>query len=508
MSFFVFFVPLFVPFVLIPVFAFVFAGCTVGPDFRRPDAPAAKTYTESAMPETTVSAPVKDGDAQRFVSGGEISAQWWTLFHSESLDLLIRRALDNSPTLAAAQAALLESEENVRAKIGSALYPHVDAGLSAERQKVSNAGFGQPGGASFNLYNASVNVSYAFDFFGGARRELESLISQVDYQRFLLEAAYLTLTSNIVTTSVKEASLRALIDVTRNILSTREKELGVVEERFRLGGVSLSDVLAARTLLAQTSATLPPLEKELSQTRHLLAILTGRLPGEAGLPEFNLDGLRLPQELPVSLPSELVRQRPDVRAYEALLHAASAQVGVATALMYPQISISGSLGSETNKLGDLIGANTSIWGIGTGLVQPLFHGGELTAKRRGAVAAYSQAEAQYRDTVLHAFQNVADVLRALDEDAKLLKAQADAESTARDTLDITRKQFKVGAVSYLSLLVAERQYQQTRLSLVQAGEARLIDTAALFQALGGGWWNRQQQADYGTDYGALEKKIF
>jgi NodT family efflux transporter outer membrane factor (OMF) lipoprotein len=253
-------------------------------------------------------------------------------------------------------------------------------------------------------------------------------------------------------------------------------------------------VLAQRVQLAQTRATLPPLEKELALTRHQLAVLTGRFPSEAAdLPEFSLDGLELPQQLPVSLPSSLVRQRPDIRASEELLHAASAQVGVATANLYPQLTLSASFGSETGKPSTLFSPGTAVWNIGGGLLQPLFHGGELSAKRRAAIAAYDQAAAQYRTSVLQAFQNVADVLRALDADARTLHAQADAEAAARDTLDLTQKQFQLGAVSYLSLLNAERQYQQTRISLVQARAARFADTAALFQALGGGWWNREQE---------------
>jgi NodT family efflux transporter outer membrane factor (OMF) lipoprotein len=473
-------------------------GCVVGPDFRAPAAPDTNAYTATMLPPETAAAPGPAGTAQSLVPGQEIPAQWWTLFHSEELDQLIRRALEDNPTLAAAQATLRQSQENLRAVTGSALYPGVDASVSAERQKISGAAFGQPDAqfSAFTLYNASVKVSYALDLFGGARRELEALQSQVDYQRFQLEGAYLTLTSNIVTTAVKEASLRAQILATQDIVTAQEKQQEVVDQQFQLGAVSRSDVLAQRTQLAQTRATLPPLKKELAQTRHQLAVLAGRLPSEgAALPEFDLEGLQLPRELPVSLPSSLVRQRPDIRATEALLHAASAQVGVATANLYPQISLSGSYGSETTKLNTLFAGNTEVWSLGAGLLQPLFHGGELTARRRAAGAAFDQAAAQYRATVLQAFQNVADVLRALDEDAQTLKAQAEAEAAARDTFDLTRQQFQLGAVSYLTLLNAERQYQQTRISLVQAQAARFADTAALFQALGGGWWNREQKAD-------------
>jgi len=263
--------------------------------------------------------------------------------------------------------------------------------------------------------------------------------------------------------------------------------------------VTRTDVLAQRAQLAQTQATLPALEKALAQTRHELAVLAGKLPSDAAsLPEFNFEGLQLPQELPVSLPSSLVRQRPDIRASEALLHAASAQIGVATAAMYPQITLSGSIGWESSTTGDLFSSNAAIWSLTGGLLQPLFHGGELSAKRRAAVAAYDQADAQYRATVLLAFQNVADVLRALDADAQTLKAQSTAEAAAAETFDLTQKQFQLGAVNYLSLLNAERQHQEARINLVAAQAARFADTAALFQALGGGWWNRTPQAEEAT----------
>jgi NodT family efflux transporter outer membrane factor (OMF) lipoprotein len=469
------------------------AACAVGPNFQRPETPKTNTYTEKALPEKTAAAPVAGGDAQHFVLGQDIPSQWWAVFHSDALDQLIRQALTDSPTLAAAQAALREAHENVRAQVGAAFFPAIDANASAERHKFSGAAFGQLSTKPifFNLYNASVSVSYALDIFGGARRELEALQSQVDYQRFQLEGAYLTLTSNVVTTAVKEASLREQIRAILNILSAQEKQLDVVERQFELGGVGLSDVLAQRAQLAQTRSTIPPLEKELEQTRDQLSVLIGKLPSGGGtLPRLELSGLQLPQDLPVSLPSALVSQRPDVRASEALLHAASAQVGVSTANLLPKIALTGSYGFESINLSNLFTNSTNIWHIGAGLLQPVFHGKELIAKRSAAVAVFDQAEAHYRETVLQAFQNVADVLHALDADARTLKAQAEAEAAARATLDLTQKQFELGAVSYLSLLNAERQYQQAKISLVQAQAARFADTAALFQAMGGGWWNR------------------
>jgi NodT family efflux transporter outer membrane factor (OMF) lipoprotein len=481
---------------IVPVIGvLVLTACAVGPNFKRPDAPSARGYTATALPEKTAAAPGSGGSAQYFASGQDIPAQWWSLFHSQGIDQVIRQALADNPTLAAAQATLRVAQENVRAQAGGALFPTVDGNVSGRRQKTSGAAFGQPGspGNLFNLYNASVSVSYALDFFGGARRELEALESQVDNERFQLEGAYLTLTSNIITTAVKEASLRGQIRATREILAVQEKQLGVVERQFKLGAVSRSDVLAQRTQVSQTRAGLAPLELELERTRHQLAVWAGQLPGEAALPEFELDGIELPGELPVSLPSSLVRQRPDVLASEALLHQASAEIGVATAALFPQITLSGNYGSETSRSRDLLSGGTSVWSLGAGLLQPLFHGGELTARRRAARFAYNQAAARYRETVLQAFQNVADVLRALESDANALEAQAEAEAAAREGLDLTQKQFELGAVSYLSLLNAERQHQQARVGRIQAQASRYADTAALFQALGGGWWNRGRE---------------
>jgi NodT family efflux transporter outer membrane factor (OMF) lipoprotein len=418
------------------------------------------------------------------------------LFHSEALDHLIRQALADSPTLSLARARILEAQENRRAQFGG-LFPSVDANVSASRQKTSAAQFGQPDTSSgtFTLFNTSVNVSYSFDLFGTTRRQLEALDSQIEYQQFQMEGAHLTLASTIVVTAVKEAALRSQIRATREIADLQEKQLAVVERRLELGGVSLPDVLAQQTQLAQTRTTLPPMERDLEQTRHQLAVLIGRLPGEAVLPEFDLDGLKLPEELPVSLPSSLVRQRPDIRAAEALLHAASARVGVATARLYPQITLTAGFGSMAATADSLFDGTSTIWNLGAGLLQPLFHGGTLSAQQRAAAAAYDQAAAQYRETVLGSFQSVADVLRALEADARTLEAQAETEMIAGESLNLTRKQFQLGAVNYLTLLNAQRQYQEARIGIVRAQAARFADTAALFQALGGGWWNRNPQVE-------------
>jgi NodT family efflux transporter outer membrane factor (OMF) lipoprotein len=485
--------------------ALTLASCTtIGPDFKSPGAPAAAdgdAYTPAPMPHQTVATPGAAGAAQSFSPGQDVPAQWWLVFHSDALDRLIRASLTRSPNLAAAQAALRQAQETLIAQTGTLLYPNVAGQLGVTREKAPLGSSAAPAGSLFTLYNASVNVSYTLDVFGASRRELEGLRAAVGYQRFQVEAAYLALTSNLVTTAIRESALRAQLQATREVLSAQERQLDIIEKQFAAGAIARSTVLAQRTQVAQTRATLPPLEKSLAQTRHQLSVYAGKLPSESGMPEFQLDSLQLPPDLPLTLPSTLVRQRPDIQASEALLHAASAQIGVATANLYPQITLSGGVGSAALRAGDLFGAGSGFWSVAAGLLQPIFNGGALSARRRAAIAAYDQAAAQYQATVLAAFQNVADALRALELDASALKAQADTESLARESLELATQQYQLGAVSYLALLDAQRSHQQARIGLVQAQAARFADTAALFQALGGGWWNREPLADIsGTDH--------
>jgi len=476
--------------------AAVLGGCAVGPDYHAPEAPVVGTYTEKPQPERTESAPVQGGDAQRFELGARISADWWTLFGSPELDALIQTALSGQPTLAAAQAALRQAEENVKAQY-SVLYPSVDAGLSARRQRISGASFGNPSAPStvFNLYNASVSVTYAIDVAGGARRELEALEAGVDFQRLQVEATYLTLAANVATTAFREASLREQIRATREISEAQDAQLKIAEKQFALGAISGSDLLGQRAQAAQTRAFLPPLERALAQTRNQLAVLTGKLPFEAKLPDLDFSSFRLPRDLPLSVPSELLRQRPDVRQAEAILRQNNARIGVAEALMFPQLTLTGSYGTLATTTGNLFNPGTQIWNLGANLLQPIFHAGRLQAQKRGAEAAYDQAFAQYRQTVLTAFQDVADVLNALEFDAATLKAQAEAEAAARESLEVTQQQLKFGAASYLQLFNAQRQHSLAKSALVQAQAARYADTVALFQALGGGWWNREQSGE-------------
>lgn len=476
------------------------SACLVGPDFETPKPPKVNHYTKPPWPCRTVSAPGHGGASQQFIQTKIISAEWWRLFHSPKINKLICLGITNSPNLIAAKATLREAQENLSAGIGNGLFPNVSALLSAQRG--SNAGFFNSSGDSstitssgipssiFNLFNATLNATYLVDFFGGVRRQIQGLQSQVEYQYYELRAAYLSLTSNIVTTAITIASLHRQICVTKQLIGEQADQLAIIKKQFNLGGVSKIEVVAQQTQLAQTRATLPPLEKNWAQTRHLLAILVGAFPSQTHvIPSLDLNELHLPTKLPLSVPSCLVRQRPDIRAAEALWEAANAQVGVATANLYPQITINGSWGKSNTVGSKTFGSQSNLWNIGAGLIQPLFRGGALIAERRAAIAAYDAAAAQYREVVLKAFQNVADTLRAIEADAREMRAQKQAEIAAYANLNLVKQQFYLGGVSYLSLLDAQRQYQQTRISLVQAQATRYADTAALFQALGGGWWN-------------------
>lgn len=467
------------------------AGCAVGPDFKSPDPPAGlrdDSYTPTALPAQTASAPVPGGASQHIALGQDIPAQWWSVFHSPELDRLVRSALDHNPTLAAAVAALRQAQESYNAERGSLAFPAVNAQLGVAREH--DADKGKTTSGVFTLYNASVNVSYVPDVLGATRRALEGAQAAVDYQRFQVEAAQLALTANVVTAAIREASLRAQLQATMEVLAAQRQQLGVIDKQLQAGAVARAVLLSQRSQVAQTAATVPPLEKALALSRHALSVLVGQLPSTPELPQFELAALTLPEQLPMSLPSALARQRPDIRASEALLHQASAQVGVATANLYPQLTLNASYGAAGASPHEVFQAGNVFWNLAAGLAQPLFNGGALTARRRAAEAAYDAAAAQYRATVLAAFQNVADSLRALESDASTLQAQAEAESLAAETLALAKRQFELGAISYLALLDAQRSYQQSHIALVQAQAARYADTAALFQALGGGWWNR------------------
>jgi NodT family efflux transporter outer membrane factor (OMF) lipoprotein len=471
------------------------SGCIkVGPNFRSPCPPHTNGYTETPLPAKTVSTP-KAGDAgkaQHFVCNVDIPAGWWYLFHSPEINCLVQMGLANSPTLAAAQAALQQAQENVNVQVGNTLLPAVDFEPYVQRQRQSEATFGnniliEP--TVFNLYNVSVGVSYSPDVFGGAQRQIESLEAQVDYQQFQLLAAYLSLTANIVTTAITTASLEEQIRATQKLIQIEQDQLDILQKQLNLGGIALTNVLTQQTLLNQTRATLPPLQKSLSQALHSLSVLVGASPDQP-LPTIDLNKLVLPDCIPISLSSCLVRQRPDIRAAEAQVHYATAQIGVATANLLPQFNITASYGWLALSPPDLFHPDTLFWNIMVQAMQPIFHGGALRAARRASIAAYRQTVAQYAQTVLQAFQNVADSLRAIQMDARTLQADKAAEIAALGSLKLSQQQLNLGGVSYLNLLTAQQNYQQTLLARIQAQAARYADTAALYQALGGGWWNR------------------
>jgi len=484
-------------YLLIGLFTVNLQGCSVGPDFKAPKAPKTKTYSDQKIPSKTVHTSGVGGEAQVLALGEEIPSKWWNLFQSKALNELIAKGLAHSPSLKAAEAALQQSKENINAYVGSSLYPAITGTVSGTRQAISSSSFGaaNPTTTLFTLYNASVNGSYSLDFFGKGRRALEGLRAQSEYQRYLLEATYLTLTSNIVTTAITEASLRGQIQATEGLIKLNEEVLRITRLQFELGAISQTSILAQESQLAEIRATLPPLQKNLSITRHALSILVGELPTENQLPKFYFEGIKLPRKIPVSLPSSLIHQRPDIRASESLLHQASANVGVATANLYPQVTITASFGTEKYKIEDLLKGGGLVWSYGSNILQPIFNGGSLRAARRASIEAYKQAEAQYRQTVLQGFQNVADQLRALELDAEGLKAQSEFERAAETTLNLVRKQYQLGAIDYLNLLNAERQYQLARINRIQAQTLRYTDTVALFQALGGGWWSCDRKAN-------------
>jgi NodT family efflux transporter outer membrane factor (OMF) lipoprotein len=477
--------------------ALLLGSCAVGPDFHPPAVPAEAGYTPDKA-GATASTDAAGGAAQRFVEGKDIPGQWWTLFHSEPLNQLIEEALKANPTLAAAQATLRQAQENVAAQKG-VFFPQVNGSYSTTREKISGASFGNPNlNTLFTLTTGSVSVAYGLDVFGGERRQLESTEAQQDYQRYQLEAAYLTITSNVVAAAIQEVSLRAQIAATQEIIADEKQQLDVLQKQFQLGAAARSAVLAQQATLNAAQATLPNLQKQLAQQRNQLTALAGRYPSQELGQTFDLATLELPQDLPLSLPSILVAQRPDIQAAQAQLHSASAQVGVAIGNMLPQFTLNASYGNAVIDIGSLL-AGPGIWSLGAGLTTPIFRGGQLLHEKRAAEAAFDASAAQYRSTVITAFQNVADTLRALQSDADALAAQVEAERSSSDNLVITRDQYRLGAINYTTLLNAETTYQQAHVNRVIAQATRYADTAALFQALGGGWWNRGDVASTDAD---------
>ena len=475
----------------IAVLIVLLTACTVGPDFVRPAAPEVRRYTQTPLTPTASAPDVADGQSQRFIDGQDIPGGWWELFGSPALNGLVERALKANPDLKAAGAALTVAHENMLAQRG-AYFPVVSATLAASRSKTSAELAPTPssGALLFNLFTPEVSVSFLPDVFGLNRRLVESLEAAEQQTRFELTATYLALTANVVVAAIEEAGIREQISATRDLIAAEEKSLDVLRQQQARGYASRLDVSAQEAQVAQATATLPPLLKQLAQQRDLLATLSGTLPGEAAPEEFELSQLKLPQELPLSVPSRLIEQRPDVRQAEENLHIASAQIGVAVANRLPTFTITADIGASAVTLNGLTASDAGFWDLGAQITQPIFQGGTLMHKERAARAAYLQAGDQYRSVVIAAFQNVADTLAALEHDAEALRAASASTAAARVTLDVVRAQQRAGYASYLQLLSAEQTYQTAVTARVQAQTNRFADTAALFQALGGGWWNR------------------
>jgi NodT family efflux transporter outer membrane factor (OMF) lipoprotein len=493
------------------------SSCAVGPNFHKPEAPAHAAYAPTPLPEASASADVHGGEVQHYVAGRDIPFEWWELFESKALNSLIDKAFKANPTIAAAQAALAQAQELVHAQQGY-FFPSIGATYQAERHKIAgNLTNDQAPGVQgngdnlsaplqdpnkypytaplyYNFQTAELTVGFVPDVFGGNRRQVESLVAQAETQRFALEATYITLASNVVAAAIQEASLRAQLQATREIIAADEKALQILRDQFRLGQAMRIDVAAQETALAQARATLPPLQLAFEEGRDLIRALVGNLPNDDVSETFELDALRLPPEMPLSLPAKIIEQRPDVRAAEAELHAANAEVGVAVAAMLPQFSITGSYGGNADQFSWMFRHGGPFWNLVGDVTQPIFQGGTLLHRKRAAQAALRQAAAQYQSTVIAAYQNVADTLHASLSDAEALAAQVDAENAAKVTYDLTRRQMESGYVNYLTLLSAQAAYQQARLARVQAQATRYGDSVALFQALGGGWWNRTSKA--------------
>ena len=496
----------------------ILAGCAVGPDFKRPDAPRAAGYAPTKLiSEPTASAPVPAGESQRFDSKADIPSDWWTLFGSPQINSLVEHAFKASPDIASAQAALRAAQQNVIAQQGF-FYPTIGVSYAPSRNKLAgNMGGNSPGvqgnghiiqtysnpagpapfnaPAYFNFHVAQLSVGYTPDVFGLNRRMVESAQSQLQSQKLQLEATYITLASNIVAAAIQEASLRAQIDATEKVVGINKELLELLRTQLKLGDVSNIDVAVVESALASAEQALAPMQMQLAQTRDMIRALAGNTPDEDVAEKFELSALHLPQDLPLTLPSRIVEQRPDVRAAEEQMHYASAQAGVAVANRLPQFALMAGVGGMADTPAWMFRSGGGFFNLAASVSQTIFDGGTLKARSRAAEQALIQAGAQYRSTVITALQNVADTLYTIQSDANVLKQAANSEQAAHTIAELTRKQYQLGAVNYQSQLNAEQNYQLAKINLIQAQSGRLGDTVALYHALGGGWWNRAETTD-------------
>ncbi len=489
--------------------ALVLAGCTVGPDFQRPAAPSVSMYGTPSPTPTAATPAVHAGRAQRFNAGDAIPADWWRLFHSQALDARVARALRDNPDLLAAHAALQQAHELTLAQRGSAL-PAVNASMTSSRQQDPPGALAPvPSSNAFlyDLHTPQVSVSFAPDVFGLNRRNVEALQAQEHATRYQWLAARITLAASVVEGTVQQASLQAQLDASQQIVAAATQALEIVRYQSSKGYASGLDLAAREIQLAQAQAALPTLRQQLDQQRHALALLGGRAPALADDEGIALADLHLPENLPLSLPSQMVRQRPDVLQAQANLHVANAQLDIAIANRFPNFQITANAGHTALAIGQTFANGTGFWNLAGALTAPLFEGGSLRHQQRATKAAVDAAAAQYRSTVLHAFGDVADTLSALQHDAQTLQAAAAAADAAQRTRDLTRRQAQDGYTAPLALLDAEQAWQQARIGLVQAQAARLADTAALYQALGGGWWQSDAAGDSTSIATTIDRKV-
>jgi len=472
--------------ILVLVACLLVAGCAVGPNFKRPQPPVAQQYTSGPEPTRTIPA---EGQAQTFAAGGQVAQDWWQLFKSPQLDAVVKEAVAQNLSLKSALSRLKQSQETLKAGYG-VFFPQFQGSFQAQREKFSPAQFGTAfPGSTFNLFTATAQVSYLLDIWGGQRRTVENLAAQVDYQQYTALATNLTLLGNVVNAAIAGAAYRAEIEATEKLVALQQEQVRLTETQTRGGIAPYANVVSLKAQLAATEATLPPIRQNLSKSEHLLAALVGRIPAQWSSPRFNLAEFSLPRELPVTLPAELVRRRPDILAAEAQVHAACANIGVATANLLPSFTLTGDIGKNVTDLTKILSQAGTFWSFGAGVVQPVFQGGTLWFKRKATVEAYQASLTDYQQAVISACQQVADTLRALEHDAQLVKAQAEALRAAQQALELVQANYGSGLVNYTQVIIANSQYQQAKLGYIQAQALRLQDTAALFVALGGGWWS-------------------
>lgn len=485
----------------ISALCFLFTGCAAGPDFKEPKLSGQAKLTANPLHSQLASVPnLVGGGSQIYVDQLRVPADWWALFQSNDLNRIVDAALHKNPNLQAADAALRAAQATARAQTGI-YFPTIGINAAGLRQQVSPAYFGQSSGEPniYSLYNTNISVGYKVDLFGGSRRLVENAKALAEYQQFQLEATYLSLTTNVVSAAIRESAQREQLEATQTILQSQQNLAKLINQQFAIGTVSKIDTSSQNTLVANSQSQLYSFDKNLSVTRNMLVAYIGSYPGSADIPQFRLANLHLPNEIPKVIPTDLVRQRPDIRAAEAALRASNAQVGVATANLLPQLNLTAAYGSQALTTGALFGPGTAMWNLGAGIFQPLFQGGSLRAQRDAAKAAYEQAAANYESTVVNAFQEVANALKALETSANTLASAASAEKNAGVNLNLVTQQYKLGSTNYLAVLNSQTQYQQAKINLIQAQADRYTSTAALYAAIGGGWWNRSGSAFLGRE---------